>query len=35
LIQRAGMELDHSWDASAAEYVKVYESLVKAGRPRI
>jgi starch synthase len=27
-IQRAGMRQDHSWDASAAEYVKVYEALV-------
>jgi starch synthase len=23
-IQQAGMRLDHSWDASAREYVKVY-----------
>jgi starch synthase len=29
-MQRAGMEQDHSWDASAAEYVKVYEGLGKA-----
>ncbi len=25
-IQRAGMRRDHSWDASAAEYVKVYRA---------
>ena len=24
-MQRAGMKKDFSWDASAAEYVKVYE----------
>ena len=35
-IQRAGMARDHSWDASAAEYVKVYEKAIKARnrRPR-
>ena len=26
-IQQAGMRLDHSWDASAREYVKVYRAL--------
>jgi starch synthase len=26
-IQRTGMRLDHSWDASAREYVKVYRAL--------
>jgi starch synthase len=34
-IQQAGMQQDHSWDASAAEYVKVYESLVEPARRRI
>jgi starch synthase len=29
-IQRAGMRQDHSWDAAAAEYVKVYRGAVKA-----
>jgi starch synthase len=31
-IQQAGMQLDHSWDASAREYVKVYRGLLE-GRP--
>jgi starch synthase len=31
-IQRAGMQLDHSWDASAREYVKVYERAIDARR---
>ena len=31
-LQRAGMQLDHSWDASAREYVKVYER-ARAGEP--
>jgi starch synthase len=26
-MQQAGMSLDHSWNASAAEYVKLYGSL--------
>jgi starch synthase len=26
-LQRAGMAEDHSWDRSAAEYVKIYEQL--------
>ena len=26
-IQQAGMRLDHSWDVSAREYVKVYRAL--------
>ena len=26
-IQRTGMRQDHSWDASAREYVRVYEGL--------
>ena len=30
-IQRAGMREDFSWDASAREYVKVYERAVTAG----
>lgn len=29
-IQRAGMRQDHSWDASAAEYVKVYRASLQA-----
>jgi starch synthase len=29
-IQQAGMRQDHSWDASAGEYVKVYKDLVGA-----
>jgi starch synthase len=29
-IQRSGMAQDHSWDASAREYVKVYEAAVAA-----
>jgi len=32
-LQLAGMQLDHSWDASAREYVKVYER-ARAGGPR-
>ncbi|HXW06273.1 MAG TPA: glycogen synthase GlgA [Vicinamibacterales bacterium] len=33
-IQKAGMARDHSWDASAAEYVKVYRTLTEPlGRP--
>ena len=32
-LQRAGMQLDHSWDVSAREYVKVYRrSVMAAGR---
>jgi starch synthase len=31
-IQRAGMRRDSSWDASAREYVKVYERAVTANR---
>ena len=31
-IQRAGMREDFSWDASAREYVKVYERAVAANR---
>jgi len=27
-VQRAGMAKDHSWDASAAEYVSVYEKAI-------
>ena len=27
-IQKAGMQQDHSWDASAREYVKVYRELI-------
>ena len=30
-LQRAGMKLDFSWDRSAREYVKVYESAVGSG----
>jgi starch synthase len=30
-IQQAGMRQDHSWDASAAEYVKVYRASLTAG----
>jgi starch synthase len=29
-MQRRGMQQDHSWDASAREYVKVYRALTKA-----
>ena len=29
-IQRRGMRRDHSWDASAKEYVKVYRAMLKA-----
>jgi starch synthase len=28
-IQRRGMQEDHSWDASAREYVKAYRSMLK------
>jgi starch synthase len=28
-IQKAGMVKDHSWDASAREYVKVYRGLMR------
>jgi starch synthase len=28
-MQRAGMEQDHSWDASAREYVKVYRGVMR------
>jgi starch synthase len=31
-IQQAGMRLDHSWDASARAYVKVYRGMLE-GRP--
>jgi starch synthase len=30
-IQQSGMRQDHSWDASAAEYVKVYRASLPAG----
>ena len=30
-IQRAGMALDHSWDRSAREYVKIYERALTKG----
>jgi starch synthase len=33
-VQRAGMARDFSWDASAAEYVKVYERAIKARNGR-
>ena len=33
-VQLAGMARDHSWDASAAEYVKVYEKAIKARNRR-
>jgi starch synthase len=33
-VQRAGMARDFSWDASAAEYVKVYEKAIKARNRR-
>jgi starch synthase len=29
-IQQRGMRLDHSWDASAAEYVKLYRTMLNA-----
>ncbi len=31
-LQLTGMQQDHSWDASAREYVKVYERAARAGR---
>ena len=33
-IQRRGMKMDFSWDASAREYVKVYEGAVAAARQK-
>jgi starch synthase len=33
-IQLDGMRRDHSWDASAREYVKVYEKAIRARRQR-
>jgi starch synthase len=30
-LQRAGMALDHSWDRSAREYVKIYERAISKG----
>jgi starch synthase len=33
-VQRAGMACDHSWDVSAAEYVKVYEKAIRARNRR-
>jgi starch synthase len=30
-LQRAGMALDHSWDRSAREYVKIYERAITKG----
>ena len=33
-VQRAGMARDYSWDASAVEYVKVYERAIKARNRR-
>jgi starch synthase len=32
-VQRAGMQKDFSWDASAAAYVKVYEAAIRARKP--
>ena len=32
-LQAEGMRQDHSWDASAREYVKIYERAVSASRP--
>jgi starch synthase len=32
-LQLAGMRLDHSWDRSAREYVKIYERAMKLPRP--
>jgi starch synthase len=34
-IQRAGMQQDFSWDASARQYVKVYERAVGLGAPAV
>ena len=34
-IQLAGMRVDHSWDASAREYVKVYERALDARQSRV
>ena len=34
-LQRAGMSRDFSWDASAQEYVKVYERAKAGHRPRL
>ena len=31
-LQAAGMRLDHSWDRSAREYVKIYERAINQGR---
>jgi starch synthase len=33
-VQRRGMKMDFSWDASAREYVKVYEGAVAAARQK-
>ena len=32
-MQLAGMQQDHSWDASAREYVKVYERAARTLQP--
>jgi starch synthase len=32
-LQMNGMRLDHSWDRSAREYVKIYENVITRGRP--
>jgi starch synthase len=32
-LQEAGMALDHSWDRSAQEYVRIYERAMRARRP--
>jgi starch synthase len=32
-LQENGMRLDHSWDRSAREYVKIYERVITTGRP--
>jgi starch synthase len=29
MIQRAGMSQDFSWDASARQYLQIYQSLIK------
>jgi starch synthase len=34
-LQAAGMRLDHSWDASAREYVKVYRSATRGVRRKV